>query len=186
MSDFREHYKLTGAAFDAAEALHMERKKAIEVCSEFAEEFGGIGISAARNGDAHLIAFDAGKLPDGWRKVRHLNEGAVGGIPKKNTKEGKALFARMEGLPKVHDYIEAVRRIAPDVANATTFGSSTIRFSTCSRLALPAVSYVLSVPRTLEDGLSVPPDFVPITAREYEQAFHDHNEAVRSAKEAAA
>lgn len=172
---YTEYYRLSGDSLLEADAFHEERQAAVEAWMKFIEPLGGTSARPNRDGTLRSVMFPGKEPPDGWRKIgRH--EGGIECVPHKGRKAGKEVAALMKDLPKVHEYNELLRRIAPDVAGSTQIkGGNRIMFATCQRLSLPDVTFLASVPRAIGDGLEVPNEWIELKEAEYTLAFHEHN-----------
>lgn len=178
---YTEYYKLSGSSFRIAEDFHADRELTLKCWHSFVEKLGAISARPDSSGSMRSLLFAGKDVPVNWRQTgRH--DGGIECVPHRGSKTGKELANKLKTMPKVRDYKAAIELISKDIARASQVKSGNrIMWTTAQRLSFPEITYLVTVPRALDDGLKIPKDWIELSEREYTLAFHDHNNEIENA-----
>lgn len=123
------HFKVTdGPLMDEMQRIMDHRQKAFKAAGELSEELKAKSASYA--GD-WIFAFDKGQQQSDdfqklWRKVGRW-EGKTFFKPRRNTKAGRQMAARLKKLPRILDHNQAVKVVGLDTGPAVIEGNTWYR-----------------------------------------------------------
>lgn len=178
---YREYYKLSGSSFQIAETFNDEREAALKCWHSFVKELGAVSARPDGSGSMRSLLFAGKDVPVNLRQTGS-HDGGVECVPHRGSKAGKELADRLKAMPKVRDYKAAIELISKDISRASQVKSvNRIMWTTAQRLSFPEITYLVTVPRALNDGLKIPKDWVELSEREYTLAFYDHNNEISNA-----
>jgi hypothetical protein len=171
---FTEIYEIIDEGTDVARTFYSEYDAAADAQRAVAVELGGVDCLIDWFGRVDAISFNE-HPGQNWRIIDTSVDGVLfAAVPRKNTKAGKALFARFEMAPRLPDDASLKHALGWDRDMQVNEGTRQFR-SVLVRTSFPTPRYFIKIPRQLNDGWFPSSKLEARQEREFLEAIADHN-----------
>lgn len=171
---FTEYYEIVEEGAEGARAYYAEYDAAADAQRAVAVELGGVDCLIDWFGRVSSISF-AERPDQNWRII----DTTVGGdlyaaVPRRNTKAGKELHARMESAPRLPDDAKVKEILGWNRDMQVVEGTRHFR-AVLVRASLPEPRYFIKIPRQLNDGWFPSNKLEMRQEREFLEVIAEHN-----------
>lgn len=171
---FTEYYEIVDVGLELIQAYFAEYDAVVEEQSAIAADFGAEECLVDFFGRVDSVAFR--ERPDqNWRILKDDFQGEMYvAVPRKNTKAGKELFAKMESAPPLPKDVDVKAALGWTRDMQVVEGYKHYRASFV-RLTQPQNRYFLKLPRQVNDGWHPSSKLEQVTERVFLEAIAEHN-----------
>lgn len=175
----RIYYEVVGDGLKIADAHYAKVRERNEAAFELAKRYGAEGFRPNhQKGLRHLI-FPTSEVPAGFRFAQREQAGRVSATPDKRTEVGKRAAAEMADMEIAPNGEDLAADLGYAVASLPMDGRS-VFWPVAYRLLRPVERIFLDIPRSTDDGWTVPPHLIEVPASTFMLALEQHNAAARA------
>jgi hypothetical protein len=178
---FMTTYEVTGPALPIVEAHRKAIEDHLAKCWAINEELGGEGFQPGWSGIRAILfkGTSAADAPAGWRLLeRDDTPGIIRCTPRKTSKAGKALAARMAEVGKMPRGEECATAFGWG-PNQLAIEGNRIFYAVQQSVELPTPRHFVRLPRFDGDGWEGHEGLTAIPESEFMRALEGHNAIVR-------
>ncbi len=160
-----EYYILTGKSFEIAEAEWAKRVGVFVEWTSLKERYGISHIRPDYSGRPRSFCLQEDRCKKGFKPWRHSHGCPAEFVIDRRTKIGKTLDAEIDTLPRMPDFQQVIRLVAPTVAGHLRMNGFILEGAAIGRYATPEIIYYVRIPRYFGDNLNIPDDFKAVSLK---------------------